>query len=126
MLVGVTNFRRNSSVVSEQQQPRFYKFWLKSSGQTDAMVVRRYDSQPNGADLESDLESWAKSYGAWKIADHLSYGWEEIRGTKLPRNRKDCLKRYQKACDAFRKIEDEYRLLAGLLACAPFNSDSTK
>jgi hypothetical protein len=90
----------------------YYQFWLQSSGQTDAVIMRRYDVEPTKEQLKEDVEEWCQKYGAWQIADHLSYGWRPV---VPPRSRKIALARYQAACKLKNKWNEKCRLYAGFL-----------
>lgn len=99
----------------------YYKFWLKSSGQTDVVKIVSYPKKPLTIELKENLESWCQTHGAWTIAERVSYGFEPV--VRLPKNRKECLKRYEKVCQVVHKAKEHQRVLAGLLGLTPFDNE---
>lgn len=92
----------------------FYQFWITSSRGTDQAHIRRYESKPTKEQLKLDVESWCESFGAWHVSENtVSYGWKPL--TRLPKNRAECLAKYQKFCDTRKRAADKVRLLGGLL-----------
>jgi len=96
----------------------YYKFWLKSSRGTDEVSVRMYNSPQTEETLRADVETWGFCYGAWKMSD-CRYGFEGLN--KLPKNRKECKKLYDKYCKESQKLIDKKRLYGRLFLCPPFN-----
>lgn len=104
----------------KSNNPVYYQFWIKSSHGTDKTTVRRYETGPDEITLRDDVEQWAKCFSCWSHAENnIDYGWKKI--IELPMGRKNCLERYEKACEDKRKAFDKWRLYADLLAVSPFN-----
>jgi hypothetical protein len=103
---------------------RYYEFWIISSRGTDETTIRRYpsDMPQDEESLKEDVEEWTSHFGATQVSENCwSYGWREIKGRDLPKDRKDALKHHQKAHAVYNVAKKAVSRAANLLRVFPFN-----
>jgi hypothetical protein len=79
-----------------------------------------YAQKPSEAQLKTDLNDWTKQY------NHLDYRAYIYPVTHLPKNRRECLARYNRVCKIVAEAKSRQKLLADLLSHPPFNGQRVK
>jgi hypothetical protein len=108
-----------------KSQLHYYHFWLVSNRGTDRATIQCYAEPLTKEKAEDALETWCKLFSAWDVSD-CHYGWRKLTKAELPKNRRECLKRFLIADERLTKAKKIQRHYAHLLGVYPYNGATSR
>jgi hypothetical protein len=98
----------------------YYRFWIQTSGQSEASIVRYYPTRSTKDVLAEDTEQWAKRLPFYGVSESWTIGATKLTKSQLPKNRRELCKQWAKVCLQYRKIAERKKLTQQLFNVPPY------